>query len=170
MRVLLSCCLAALTLGAAARETQLPVDVLQPFKRDLMAALQAGLAEGPAAAIDACRLQAPVIAAQQQSQRIRVGRTSHRLRNPANAAPAWVAPVLTAYLAEPADAAPRTVSLADGAAGYVEPIRLQPLCATCHGRELAPDVARRIDELYPDDQATGFAVGELRGVFWVEQR
>ena len=45
---------------------------------------------------------------------------------------------------------------------------VQPLCLNCHGVELAPDVAGRIAELYPEDRATGFEAGELRGVFWVE--
>jgi hypothetical protein len=60
------------------------------------------------------------------------------------------------------------VELSDTRLGYVEPIFLQPVCLTCHGETLAPDVASRIEELYPDDQATGFAVGDFRGLFWVE--
>ena len=31
-----------------------------------------------------------------------------------------------------------------------------------------PDIAASIDETYPDDQATGFAEGDLRGWMWVE--
>ena len=31
-----------------------------------------------------------------------------------------------------------------------------------------PDVASRISELYPEDRATGFEAGDLRGIFWVE--
>jgi hypothetical protein len=52
--------------------------------------------------------------------------------------------------------------------GYVEPIYVQPLCVTCHGATLAPDLQAKIDELYPNDQATGYAAGDLRGVFWAE--
>ncbi len=85
-----------------------------------------------------------------------------------NASPAWVAPILEGYLADREDRRPRVASLADDRIGYVEPILLQPLCLGCHGAALAPEVEARIDALYPDDQATGFEVGELRGVFWVE--
>ena len=60
------------------------------------------------------------------------------------------------------------VPLPDNRWGYVEPITVQPLCLACHGSEIVPDVADRISELYPEDRATGFAVGDLRGVFWVE--
>ena len=42
------------------------------------------------------------------------------------------------------------------------------MCVICHGEGLSRDVAARIDELYPDDRAIGFEVGDLRGVFWTE--
>jgi hypothetical protein len=141
---------------------------LAPFKRDLQQALKEGLAQGPAQAIDACRVRAPEIAEARSRDGVRVGRTSHRLRNPANVGPHWVRPILEAYVDDPSDRAPRTVSLPDGREGYVEPIPVQPLCLTCHGENLAPEVASRIVELYPEDRAVGFHVGDLRGVFWIE--
>jgi hypothetical protein len=60
------------------------------------------------------------------------------------------------------------VSVPGGTSGYVEPILLQSPCLACHGDALAPEVAARIGELYPEDRAVGFQVGDLRGVFWVE--
>ncbi|MDJ0926116.1 MAG: DUF3365 domain-containing protein [Gammaproteobacteria bacterium] len=159
--------------GGQANETSAPpnaelrrgAEILQPFKRDLQAALQAGLADGIAGAIDVCRVQAPAIAASHAAESIRVGRTSHRLRNPANAPADWMKPVLADYL-EGGGRDPRLVPLADGTVGYVEPIVTQPLCLTCHGASLAPEVAKELAELYPDDQATGFRAGDLRGIFW----
>jgi hypothetical protein len=79
-----------------------------------------------------------------------------------------VRPVLEGYLSEASDRAPRTVALAEGRRGYVEPILAQPLCLTCHGDAIAPALASRIEQLYPQDRAVGFQVGDLRGVFWVE--
>jgi len=99
---------------------------------------------------------------------VRMGRSSHKLRNSGNTAPEWVIPIMQAYLDEPSGPEPRAIELADDRWGYVEPIMLQPLCLTCHGSQLAPDVAKRIAELYPDDEATGFEAGDLRGVFWLE--
>ena len=141
---------------------------LAPFKADLMAALAEGMAEGTVAAIEACNVKAPGIATANSGARVVVGRTSHRLRNPHNTAPDWVAPILEGYLADPSAAAPEARQLDDGRRGYVEPIRLQGLCLACHGSELQPAVAERIATLYPQDAATGFSVGDLRGVFWVE--
>jgi hypothetical protein len=34
--------------------------------------------------------------------------------------------------------------------------------------QIAPVIAEQLAKLYPDDQATGFLEGELRGWFWVE--
>jgi hypothetical protein len=142
--------------------------ILAPFKQDLQAALKSGMATGVVAAVTVCQLQAPAIAAAYERDGVRVGRASHKLRNPANAAPGWVQPILDQYLTAPAERAPRVVPLPDSRTGYVEPIILQPLCTACHGDNLTRDVAQRINELYPDDQAVGFQPGELRGVFWAE--
>lgn len=142
--------------------------LLLPFKQDLKQALQQGMAQGPAAAVDACRVQAPEIARAQSHDGVRVGRTSHRLRNPANAPPAWVQPLLEAYVADPSQRTGRALPIAPGRMGYVEPITVQPLCLTCHGESLPGPVAARIAELYPDDEAVGFRNGDFRGLFWVE--
>jgi len=143
--------------------------VVLPFKQRLMAALKEGLAQGPEAAIDACRIEAPRIADALASPTVRVGRTSHRLRNPANAPKPWMLPILQ----ELRDTAPgerpyRIVRMGDDWIGYAEPIYMQPLCLTCHGSDLSASLRDRLDAAYPQDQATGFAVGDFRGIFWVE--
>lgn len=153
---------------AAESELARGASLLAPFKRDLQQALQRGLAEGPVQAVAACQLRAPEIANALSRDDIRVGRSSHRLRNPSNAPPDWARPILDAYVASPSGRAARAVRLPSNRVGYVEPILLQPLCLTCHGEVLAPDVASRINELYPEDRAVGFEVGDLRGVFWIE--
>jgi hypothetical protein len=142
--------------------------LLEPFKQALQQSLVQGLARGPVAAVESCHVEAAGLARAHAQDGILMGRSSHRLRNPKNAAPDWVQPILDRYVSEPLDRRPSTVSLRDGRSGYVEPILLKPLCVTCHGETLAPALAERIAELYPEDRATGFRPGELRGVFWVE--
>lgn len=139
-----------------------------PFQQSLQRALQEGLAQGPEVALDVCRVRAPQIAAGASSPGIRLGRTSHKLRNPGNAAAPWMEPLLAAYVANPAETAPRAVRLPDGGVGYVQPIFVQPPCLTCHGESIAPEIQARIAALYPEDRATGFRVGDFRGLFWVE--
>jgi|AntRauTorcE11897_2_1112592.scaffolds.fasta_scaffold41997_2 predicted small lipoprotein YifL len=141
--------------------------VLQPFQRDLMGALRGGLEQGVVEAIDVCSVQAPELAARHAPGDIELGRTSDRLRNPDNRAPDWVAPLWERMRADPENAAPRTVRLADGDLGHVQPIRVAPLCLACHGSELAPEVAAAIDARYPEDRARGYAAGDLRGTFWI---
>ena len=143
-------------------------ELLAPLKKNLKLALMAGMQKGPLNAISVCKDQAPAIADSLSVEGIQIGRTSHPLRNPANSAPEWVDPVLRAYLEEESDRAPRVVSLANNREGYVEPIMIKPLCLACHGETLAPDVAAQIETMYPEDEATGFKVDELRGVYWVE--
>jgi len=161
----------ALTAGVVqAQEAELArgAELLVPFKRDLQEALRLGLVQGAVQAISACQLQAPEIAEALSLDSMSLGRTSHRLRNPANASPGWVRPILEDYVASSSVRAPRIVALPNKRSGYVEPILLQPLCLTCHGDVLAPDIESRINELYPEDRAVGFQVGDLRGVFWIE--
>lgn len=38
-------------------------------------------------------------------------------------------------------------------------------CLICHGAALDPAVDRAVRELYPEDEATGYAVGDIRGAF-----
>ncbi|MEQ8495287.1 MAG: DUF3365 domain-containing protein [Gammaproteobacteria bacterium] len=142
--------------------------LVAPFKRALMGALSGALAEGPVGAIDVCRVTAPALADASSDATVRVGRASDRLRNPDNAAPPWVAPLLAAYVDGSRVREPASVSLGNGRHGYVEPIGVKPMCLGCHGSELSPEVAARLDARYPSDAARGYAVGDLRGVFWVE--
>ncbi len=162
--------LVVLSIAACSEEPPPPrgPELLAPLKKELKEALVSGMQDGPLNAISVCKDRAPEIAESLAVDGVRMGRASHRLRNPANVAPGWVDPILQSYLAANGDRTPALVSLPDEREGYVEPILTQALCITCHGKSLAPNLAARISKEYPDDQATGFEVGDLRGVFWVE--
>lgn len=143
-------------------------EILAPFKQQLQQALRDGMVRGPDEAVRACSVRAPEIAAEVSGSSVRVGRTSHRLRNPSNAPAPWMGPVLDLYRARPGLREPVVVPLDAGRVGYAEPIFVKPLCVTCHGEALAAPVRERIAELYPEDRATGFRVGDFRGLFWAE--
>jgi len=138
---------------------------LAPLKSGLKQALMAAMPKGPVEAVSACRVEAPRIAGEISAGGIRVGRTSDRLRNATNAAQPWMLPLLDDYAAGSQESF-RTASLPGGALGYVEPIRMQALCVTCHGSVLPEELAARLAELYPADQARGYAEGDFRGLFW----
>ncbi len=134
------------------------------LKQALGGAIQSG---GPAHAVDVCARDAPRLAADASKDGVTLGRATDRPRNPGNAASGWRKDALAAIAA---GASSYTARLPDGATAYAEPIRIQPLCTTCHGAELAPEVRKALDERYPGDRATGYAVGDLRGVLWAEVR
>lgn len=162
----LTCVFAGCTQSAPEPEAE-GAALLAPFKQDLKSALISGMESGPVAAISACRTEAPLIASGLSIDGVVMGRSSHKLRNPENVAPEWAVPLLDGYVAG-RQSGPVAVELADDRFGYVEPIMVQPMCLNCHGAQLHTDIAATIDELYPDDQATGFNSGDFRGVFWVE--
>lgn len=149
----------------------------QSLAQDLMDRLKTALAQqGPVHAIDVCHTQAPKIAAEiSQDRGLRVGRTSHRVRNPDNRPDAWEAAVLDDFIDRAADGAPVSelershIDATDGARvfRYMKAIPTKPLCLTCHGTDVAPAVRAAIDKRYPQDRATGFQVGDLRGAFTV---
>ncbi len=144
------------------------------LKRQLMAAIAAG---GPASAIGVCKTIAPALAEKAGSVRgLKVGRTSLRVRNPANAPDAWERSVLEDFAAQiKAGTDPaklehaETVTDASGASvfRYMKAIPMAAVpCLTCHGAP-EPSLKAEITRLYPQDQATGFKPGELRGAFTV---
>jgi hypothetical protein len=142
----------------------------------LMAELTTALATSPAAAIRVCSERAPAIAAEVSAATgATVGRTAARYRNPSNAPAGWQQRGLE-YIAGQlaAGAAPGTIEFTEVAVldggqerRWMKPIMTAPLCLGCHGTTLAPEVATAIGERYPDDLATGFAAGDLRGAFYV---
>ena len=104
---------AAVTTQAQEADLAHGAELLAPFKQDLKKALKSGLAEGPADAIQVCRVKAPEIAAALSVEGVRVGRSSHKLRNPDNTAPEWVSPVMQAYLDDPSSRKPHITELGE---------------------------------------------------------
>ena len=123
-------------------------------------------AEGFAQAVQVCEKRAgPLTEAVGDEHDVRIGRTSFKLRNPDNDAPAWARPWVQARVEQPQHAVHE-----DGRLGVLAPIRVMKPCLNCHGPadQLAPGVSEALAEHYPKDQATGFAEGDLRGWFWIE--
>ena len=99
-------------------------------------------------------------------------RATEKPRNPENTANAEETAVLTAFaeaLAKNEAPKPQTKTNADGSQTYFAPIVLgNPLCLQCHGevgKEVAPDTLAAIQQLYPQDKATGYQIGDLRGLW-----
>ncbi|MBL0308568.1 MAG: DUF3365 domain-containing protein [Bacteroidetes bacterium] len=66
---------------------------------------------------------------------------------------------------------PPTVTEIDGKMVGYYPIITNQMCLQCHGKpnvEINTATLRRIKQLYPTDQAIGYAENEIRGIFVVE--
>jgi len=50
---------------------------------------------------------------------------------------------------------------------YMKAIPTTEVCLVCHGETLASPLQQKLQSLYPNDQATGYRVGEIRGAFTV---
>lgn len=105
-------------------------------------------------------------------QSFRFGRTSHRLRNPANAPNAIQEAVLSRWLAKEkaGQEIGKVYTEYDGKYYGFVPIRINnETCLGCHGTpgKINEAAVKVIDERYPGDQAKGFEMNELRGAFWV---
>ncbi|MEN8163902.1 MAG: DUF3365 domain-containing protein [Acidobacteriota bacterium] len=137
------------------------------FASEMMGELMAALDSGdPTAGITVCGANAPAIAAHIAADYgVKIGRTSHKLRNPANTPPPWAEQVVADQVGQPT-----YLAGTNGEFGALLPIRLKAECQMCHGAPENIDVAIQdaLAEHYPDDAATGFAEGDLRGWFWIE--
>jgi hypothetical protein len=145
------------------------------LKSQLITAIKAG---GPKNAIPVCQQIAPAVAAQYSADGLVIGRTALRIRNPANAPDDWERDVLVGFAkAMEKGVDPKTLErfafFPDKAGGktfrYMKAIPVAQPCLACHGSNVSPTVQDALDEHYPDDQATGFALGDLRGAFTVRK-
>lgn len=156
----------------AAEAKALVKEFFTSLKGELQAAITAG---GPASAISVCKERAPAIA-QSLSQKSGwdLGRTSLKLRNPElNAPDAWEKQVLLEFEERKAGGEDvKTMAFAEVVESdsgkryrFMKAIPTAELCLLCHGETISADIAVALDEAYPDDEARGFALGDIRGAF-----
>ena len=127
-------------------------------------------AVGPAMALASCHIAGTALASQLSRRGVDAGRTSARLRDPANAPRPWAAAIVARYADQPAARVDGFVVDLGNRVGVLQPVREQAICLQCHGpvEQLRPDVRARLAERYPADRATGFREGDIHGWFWVE--
>ena len=124
----------------------------------------------PERALGSCHIDGLLVVQRLNRGGTRAGRTSDRLRNPANAPPPWAAEIVKTNAGRRArDVHGFAVDLGDKV-GVLRPIAQGPACTSCHGPVggLSPAVKAAIALRYPSDRAVGFAPGEIRGWFWLE--
>lgn len=141
------------------------------LKMRLKQRLQGAMAEGPEKALSVCADEAQAIRATiQHDTGVSLGRSSLRLRTPADAAPPWVEAWLKAQGERKREGVEGLVAHEGGVVRVLEPIGLEPMCVTCHGpkEQLGNELRALLEARYPTDAATSYAPGDLRGAFWAE--
>jgi hypothetical protein len=126
---------------------------------------------GPALAFGACHIDTAELTHRiGRGEGIAAGMTSDRLRDPTNKPRGWAADLVAAHTGRQVrEVKGFAVDLGDRI-GVLRPIAQTKSCLSCHGPVdgLSPTVRQLIAERYPNDRATGFSEGEIRGWFWVE--
>ena len=150
------------------------MQLIDAFSKELKAKLKHAIKEGGLSnGIEVCALKAPEIALGHSQQQWQVKRTSLKVRNPANTPSAEELKVLEAFESAKAGGKAfqdlRYYRVTDKGTQRVhhlmQAIPTQALCLGCHGENLSADVQAALSKLYPDDQATGFQEGDIRGAF-----
>lgn len=166
--------------GALAQTTSAPDPALEGPKiiAEAFAKLSGALGgavgkSGPAGALSVCSEMAPKIAKDVAAAHgVTLRRATHQPRNPKNAADEVERAALETFMAAMAKKEapqPQVITNADGSRAFLAPIVLgNPLCLQCHGmpeKDITPETLAAIQRLYPDDKATGFQLGDLRGLW-----
>ncbi len=146
---------------------------MQSFGKTLKGELKAAMKEGgPMAAVQVCNERAPEIAADMSEESgYTLRRTSLKPR--ATEPTEWERAVLEDFQARKAEGTPvgeiawHEVTKVEGEKQlrFMKAIATEGVCLTCHGQDIDPKLKAEIDRLYPNDQATGFAEGDIRGAF-----
>ncbi|MFO8024383.1 DUF3365 domain-containing protein [Thiohalophilus sp.] len=143
------------------------------LKGELQSAMKAG---GPVNAIEVCSEEAPAIARDVSKEKgLQIGRTSLKPRNPGNAPDQWEKAVLKEFEQRKANGEnPKKMEKHEiveqngqQVFRYMKAIPTGELCLKCHGSDLDPAVSAKLEKLYPEDRATGYSKGDLRGAFTI---
>ena len=129
-------------------------------------ALTSTIAEkGFSEAISFCNVNAYPITAWYAKEGVTIRRTSARFRNPANSPDSLEAIWLQNFAVPGTGTA---VVPEGGRIHYFKPILLQAMCKNCHGdpsSDIRPETLAEIRKRYPEDKATGYQEGEMRGMW-----
>ncbi len=156
--------------------------VAMPFLMQLGAANKKAVSEGgPESGVIVCKDVAPQMANDiSRKTGWKLSRVSLKVRNPLLGTPdAWEQKTLQEFDARVARGEkPEAMEMAEivqEPAGkyfrYMKAIAVQPGCTACHGNaeQISSDVKTRLTEEYPNDKATGYSPGQIRGAVTIKR-
>jgi len=126
---------------------------------------------GPQQAIPFCNTAAnPLTKEVAEKYNVSIKRTSHKIRNENNKPNEKEDEILNQYLAsllKGEKLKPIVSKDQGGKVHFYAPMKLEAKCMACHGtvgKEVTIKTDSILKSLYPNDKATGFKVGDLRGI------
>ncbi|MEJ2608495.1 MAG: DUF3365 domain-containing protein [Candidatus Thiodiazotropha sp.] len=153
--------------------------IIKAFVGDLKGELKRSMKEkGPVGSITTCEKVAPHIAeAHSQTSGWSVGRTSLKVRNQDNLPDAWESAVMEEFETrkaageDPMKLLKAEVVEEQGKKVFrmMKAIPTGEVCLKCHGSDIEAPVSAKLNELYPQDKAVGFKLGDLRGAFTLKK-
>jgi hypothetical protein len=153
-------------------------EFMQALGGTLKKQLKAGGAES---AISICKHIAPAMAAEYSKDGRVVRRVSLKNRNPLMGLPdEWERQVLEDFDRDYHDGKPAAeiekIAIVQDPDGrwfrYMKAIPAQPMCLQCHGTpaDMSEGVKALLAKEYPEDKATGYHAGEIRGAISIKRR
>ena len=149
----------------------------QQFVGQLKPQLKSAMVEGgPTHAIEVCANVAPRMADSLTAQSgWQVKRVSLKSRNASRAQPdKWEQAVLQQFDERQAAGEPATAihygETVNGQYRYMQAQGVGPICLTCHGEDLSEPVRTTLEKYYPDDWATGYSLGQVRGAISLSKK
>lgn len=160
--------------AAIQRGKAIAAETFALLSANLQSAIQSG---GVSNALPFCSLAAsPLTASMAEKHGVTLKRVTHKPRNPTAKANAQELAVLQAFeaalITTTNPPAPFATNLVLGQATFFAPIVINnELCLKCHGepgRDISIADLAIIRQHYPQDEATGFAFGQLRGAWRID--
>ncbi len=150
--------------------------IAKQFGGELKPALQNSMKNGggPVPSISFCHTKAPQIAHDlAQKTGWKINRVSLKPRGATATADSWETAVLEKFNAQLAVGTPvkgmefSEIVTENGVKEfrYMKAVVTGDVCLKCHGSDIAAPITGAIHKLYPNDKATGYAKGEIRGAF-----
>ena len=149
--------------------------LLKTLKGELVNALK----DSPEKAIEVCSQKAIPLTKKVEEEvdhGIKIKRTSFKYRNPANAPDSYEKEALRYFEEQLKETGklPKYYIQKVKENGkvyyrYYKPLKVMPVCLTCHGEKqyIDDNIYKKIKTIYPNDKATGYKVGDFRGVIRV---
>lgn len=142
-------------------------------KKAIQQALKNAIKEGGLIyALEYCNVNAlPITDSVSISEHVQIRRLAKKNRNPLNETNQIESDIYKSYVIKWINGQvmyPMVIPGRNNHPMYFDPMLVEDLCLNCHGKpneQINPELMKKITELYPNDKAIDFKVGELRGMW-----